>query len=56
MEFVAKCAAQVSKNGETYVLLKFEPNSHLMGEIAKELGELTAGKTYHITIVEVKPE
>lgn len=52
MEFVAECAAQVSKNGATYVLLKFEPNSHLMGEIAKELGELKTGKTYRITITE----
>jgi hypothetical protein len=52
MQFKAHCAAQVSKNGASYVLLKFEPNGHLMGEIAKELGELTAGKTYKITIEE----
>jgi hypothetical protein len=52
MQFKAHCAAQVSKNGASFVLLKFEPDSHLMGEIAKELGELQAGKTYRITIEE----
>ena len=52
MQFKAKCAGQVSKNGSAYVLLTFEPNSHLVGEIAKELGELQAGKTYRITIEE----
>jgi hypothetical protein len=52
MQFKAHCAGQVSKNGSAYVLLKFEPQGHLMGEIAKELGELEAGKTYRITIEE----
>jgi hypothetical protein len=52
MQFKAHCVGQISKNGASYVLLKFEPDSHLMGEIAKELGELQAGKTYRITIEE----
>jgi hypothetical protein len=52
MQFKAHCAAQVSKNGAAFVLLKFEPESHLMGEIAKELGELQTGKTYCVTIEE----
>ena len=50
MQFKAECAASISKNGAKYVLLKFEPHGHLMGEIAKELGELKAGVTYLITI------
>jgi hypothetical protein len=53
MQFKAHCAAQVSTNGSNYVLIKFEPlESHFTGRIAKELGELKAGKTYRITIEE----
>jgi hypothetical protein len=52
MQFRAECAGQVSKNGAAFVLLKFEPDSHLVGEISKELGELKSGKTYRITIEE----
>jgi hypothetical protein len=52
MQFKAHCAGQVSKNGAAFVLLRFAPESHLMGEIAKKLGELKAGKTYRITIEE----
>jgi hypothetical protein len=52
MQFKAECAASISKNGAKYVLLKFEPEGHLMGAIAKELGELKSGKTYRITIEE----
>jgi hypothetical protein len=52
MQFSAECAASISKNGAKYVLLKFEPEGHLMGQISKQLGELKAGKTYRITIEE----
>lgn len=52
MQVTAECVAVVSKNGETIVLLKFEPRSHFMGEIAKELGEFKQGKTYTITVEE----
>jgi hypothetical protein len=52
MQFKAECAASISKNGAKFVLLKFEPECHLMGQIAKELGELKFGKTYRITIEE----
>lgn len=54
MEFVAKCEAVISKNGSTYVLLKFA--GHLIGEIPKALGQLTFGKKYKITIEEEKGE
>jgi hypothetical protein len=52
MQFKAECTASLSKNGASYVLLRFAPDSHLMGEVSKELGELRAGKTYRITIEE----
>jgi hypothetical protein len=52
MQFLAECAGQISKNGSAFVLLKFEPQGHLMGWVAKELGELKTGKTYRITIEE----
>lgn len=47
MQFLAKCAASVSKNGASFVLLRFEPDQgHLIGEIAKDLGELKPEKTF----------
>jgi hypothetical protein len=53
MQFSARCAAVVSKNGASMVLLKFDPlPGHLMGEIPKQIGELKDGKTYRITIEE----
>jgi hypothetical protein len=52
MQFVAKCAAVVSKNGSMFVLLKFA--GHLIGEIPKELGELEYGETYDVTIQKSK--
>jgi hypothetical protein len=53
MQFLAKCAASVSKNGASFVLLRFEPDQgHLIGEIAKELGELKQGRIYLIKIEE----
>jgi hypothetical protein len=52
IQFCATCAAATPKNGATYVLLRFEPDSHLMGQVSKELGELEVGKTYKITIEE----
>ena len=56
MQFRAKCAASISKNGAKWVLLKFEKaQGHLHGAIAKELGELEPDKTYRITIEEVEP-
>jgi hypothetical protein len=53
MQFNAECTASISKNGAKYVLLKFEPNGHLMGSIAQELGELKYGVTYRVTIEEI---
>lgn len=53
IETAARCAAVVSKNGTSMVLLKFHPASgHLIGEIPKELGELRNGVNYRVTIVE----
>jgi hypothetical protein len=53
MQLKSTCMAVVSRNGESYVLLKFEPrNSYFLGEIAKELGEFKQGKIYRITIEE----
>jgi hypothetical protein len=53
MQFKARCDAVISKNGTSYVLLRFgSEGNHLIGEIAKEFGELEAAKTYRITIVE----
>ena len=56
MKFLAHCAASVSKTPEArWVLLKIEAEQgHLLGEIAKELGELNPDKTYRITIEEVE--
>jgi len=54
VQFVAKCAAVVSKDESTFVLLKFA--GHLIGEIPKEIGELTFGKKYRIRIEEEKGE
>jgi hypothetical protein len=55
MQFLAKCAASISKNLQTrWVLIKFEAEQgHFTGEIAKALGELQPDKTYRITIEEV---
>lgn len=45
--------AAVSKNGDTLVLLKFDPrNNHAIAEIAKEFIEFELGKIYRITIDE----
>jgi hypothetical protein len=57
MQFLAKCAASISKNLHTrWVLIKFEAEQgHFHGEIAKALGELQPDKTYRITIEEVSP-
>jgi hypothetical protein len=53
MQFKARCDAVISKNGASYVLLRFAPEpSHFIGEIAKELGELEQGKTYIVTLIE----
>jgi len=52
MQFKAECAASISKNVAKFVLLKLEQHGHLMGQIAKELGELKPGVTYKITIEE----
>ena len=52
IQFCAACVAATPKNGATYVLLRFEPDSHLMGQVSKELGEIQVGKTYRITIEE----
>jgi hypothetical protein len=53
MQFLAGCAASVSTNGSSFVLVRFDPrDSHLQGKIAKELGELRAGRTYRITVEE----
>jgi hypothetical protein len=55
MQFLAKCAASISKNLHSrWVLIKFEAEQgHFTGEIAKALGELQPDKTYRITIEEV---
>jgi hypothetical protein len=54
VKFLAKCAASIAKNGTNYVLLKFE-HGHLIGQIAKALGELEPDATYEITIRKVSP-
>jgi hypothetical protein len=56
MQFLAKCAASISKNGARWVLLKFERDQgHLHGAIVKELGELEHDATYEVTIRKVDP-
>jgi hypothetical protein len=52
VKFLARCAASIAKNGTNYVLLKFE-HGHLIGQLAKALGELEPDATYEITIRKV---
>jgi hypothetical protein len=56
MKFLAHCAASISKNHHgRWVLLKLEAEKgHLLGSIAKDLGELKQDKTYRVTIEEVE--
>lgn len=47
----AVCLAVVSRNGDDFVLLKFEPRgNNFIGEVAKEIFEFEQGVTYSITI------
>ena len=58
VEFLAECAAQVSKNDSYYLLLRLQPPraGHLMGDLPKELGEFERDAVYHITIRKMEPK